>query len=172
MASRKHLQDEIDGQGASGVSAVSGEGGSVSTFILRENNARDRMKAAWDFACQILQHPGKAARVRIEECQPTRTLDQNAMFHAICGDIARQKEWAGQKLDAEAWKRLLVDAWARVEGKVQGRVVPSLDGNSIVNLGIQTRRMKVGEMADLITYAQSWCAENGVVLNDDERSAA
>ena len=46
-----------------------------------------------------------------------------------------------------------------------------LDGNSIVNLGIQTRRMKVGEMADLITYAQSWCAENGVVLNDDERSA-
>mgnify|MGYP003527078375 CR=1 FL=1 len=144
----------------------------MSVFILREHNARDRMKAVWDFACQILQHPGKAAKVKIEECQPTRTLDQNDMFHAICGDIAKQKTWAGHKLDTEAWKRLLVDAWARAEGKQQGRIVPSLDGQSIVNLGIQTRSMKVGDMADLITFAQAWCVENDVALNDQERGAA
>lgn len=142
------------------------------TFILRAENARDRMRAAWDFACRILEQPGKAARIQVEECRPTRSLDQNAMFHAICGDIAKQKKWAGHRLDTEAWKRLLVDAWARVEGKQQGRVVPSLDGNSIVNLGIQTRRLKVGEMADLITFAQSWCAENGVVLGDEQKQEA
>lgn len=147
-------------------------GDPMSVFILREHNARDRMKAAWDFACQILQHPGKAAKVKIEECQPTRSLDQNDMFHAICGDIAKQKTWAGHKLDTEAWKRLLVDAWARAEGKQQVRIVPSLDGQSIVNLGIQTRRMKVGDMADLITFAQAWCVENDVALNDQEREAA
>ncbi len=144
----------------------------MSTFILRAENARDRMRAAWDFACRILEQPGKAARINVEECQPTRSLDQNDMFHAICGDIAKQKTWAGHKLDTEAWKRLLVDAWARAEGKQQGRIVPSLDGQSIVNLGIQTRRMKVGEMADLITFAQAWCAENDVVLHDDKREAA
>lgn len=144
----------------------------MSTFILREHNARDRMKSVWDFACQILQHPGKAARVRIEECQPTRSLDQNAMFHAICGDIAKQKTWAGHKLDTEAWKRLLVDAWARAEGKQQGRIVPSLDGNSIVNLGIQTRRLKVMEMSELIEFAQAWCAENDVALHDDQEAVA
>lgn len=144
----------------------------MSTFILRAENARDRMKAAWDFACRILEQPGKAARIKVEECQPTRTLDQNSRFHAICGDIAKQKKWAGMELDTEAWKRLLVDAWARVEGKQQGRVVPSLDGNSIVNLGIQTRRLRVMEMSELIEFAQAWCAENDVALHDDQREAA
>lgn len=139
----------------------------MSGFILRAENAHTRMRAAWDAACSILEQPGKAVRVRIEECRPTRTLDQNARFHAICGDIAKQKTWAGQELDTEAWKRLLVDAWARVEGKQQGRIVPSLDGNSIVNLGIQTRRLKVMEMSDLIEFAQAWAAENGIVLRDD-----
>ena len=144
----------------------------MSTYILRPESARERMKSAWDAVCQILQHPGKAARIRVEECQPTRSLDQNAKFHAICGDIAKQKKWAGHELDTEAWKRLLVDAWARVEGKQQGRIVPSLDGTSVVNLGIQTRRMRVMEMAELIEFAQAWCAENDVTLCDDRQEAA
>jgi hypothetical protein len=135
-------------------------------YILRADNARHRMKAAWDAVCDILQFPDKAARVIVEECRPTRSLDQNAMFHAICGDIAKQRQWAGMWLDTEGWKRLLVDAWARTEGGVQGRIVPSLDGQSVVNLGIQTRRMKVGEMADLITFAQAWAVENDITLND------
>ncbi len=135
----------------------------MTTFVLKPENARSRMKAAWESACEILQF-GKPVRIELEECRSTRSLDQNAMLHAICGDIARQKQWAGHTLDTEAWKRLLVDAWARTEGRQQGRVVPSLDGQSVVNLGIQTRRMKVGEMADLITFAQAWCVENDVRL--------
>lgn len=95
---------------------------------------------------------------------PVRSLDQNDMFHAICGDIAKQKQWAGQWLDVEAWKRLLVDAWARADGRMQSRIVPSLDGQSVVNLGIQTRKMKVGDMADLITFAQSYCVEHEIEL--------
>ncbi|TAA20315.1 recombination protein NinB [Pseudoxanthomonas winnipegensis] len=137
----------------------------MSTFILRPGNARDRMAAAWRFACEFLEL-GQSAKVEISEAKPSRSLDQNAMFHALCGDIARQCEWAGQRLDTEAWKRLLVDAWARMEGKAQGRVVPSLDGQSIVNLGIQTRRLKVGEMADLITFAQAWAVEHDVRLTE------
>lgn len=93
-----------------------------------------------------------------------RSTDQNAMFHAICGDLSEQKQWAGRWIDTEGWKRLLVDAWAREEGRVQAVVVPSLDNQSIVNLGIQTRRMKVGDMADLITWAQAYCADHGVRL--------
>ena len=85
-------------------------------------------------------------------------------IRAICGDIAKQRKWAGKKLDGEGWKRLLVDAWARAEGKSQGQVVPSLDGNSVLNLGIQTRRLPVGDMADLITFAQAWAVENDVRL--------
>lgn len=145
------------------------------TLILTAGNARERMKAAWDAVCAVLQHPGQRVRVKVEPYQPTRSLDQNAKFHAICGDIAKQRQWAGQTLDTEAWKRLLVDAWARVEGKEQGRIVPSLDGQSVVNLGIQTRRLRVAQMADLIEFALAWCAENGITLADDpweDRNAA
>jgi len=134
-----------------------------NVILLKPDNARSRMAAAWRSACDILQF-GKCARVTVEEVILTRSLDQNAMFHAICSDIARQRTWAGRKLDTEGWKRLLCDAWARAEGKAQGNVVPSLDGMSVVNLGIQTRRMKVGDMAELITFAQAWCADNDVRL--------
>lgn len=138
----------------------------MTHFILRPNeDARERMAAAWRFACEFLEL-GKSAKVEVTELQPKRSIEQNAMFHAMCGEIAQQVEWAGRKLDGEAWKRLLVDAWARAENKSQGHIVPSLDGQSIVNLGIQTRRMTVGEMADLITFAQAWAVERDVHLSD------
>lgn len=137
-----------------------------SIFTLTPDNARARMAAAWEAACAILQH-GQRVRVIVEPYHPARSAEQNDMFHALCHDIASaRKEWMGHPIDAEGWKRLFVDAWARTEGGVQGRIVPSLDGASIVNLGIQTRRLKVGEMADLITYVQAWAVDNGVPLND------
>lgn len=135
----------------------------MAAVVLRVDNARERMAAAWRMACELLEL-GKPVRVEVGEARNVRSLDQNAMFHAICGDIAKQRKWAGKKLDAEGWKRLLVDAWARAEGKSQGQVVPSLDGQSVVNLGIQTRRLPVGDMADLITFAQAWAVENDVRL--------
>ncbi len=135
----------------------------MTTFILRPENGRVRMRAAWDAACAVLQFD-KPVKVTVEEARLTRSIEQNDMFHAICGDIAKQRTWAGKRIDTEGWKRLLVDAWARTEGKGQGNVVPSLDGASVVNLGIQTRRMKVGDMADLITFAQAWAVENDVEL--------
>jgi hypothetical protein len=101
----------------------------------------------------------------VEATTVTRTLDQNALFHAICGDIATQKKWAGVWIDTEGWKRLFVDAWARHEGKVQARIVPSLDGQSVVNLGIQTRKLRIADMADLIEFATAYCVENEIVLD-------
>lgn len=143
------------------------QAGGRMNFYLRTDTARDRMAAAWQACCRILEL-GATARVTVEEAKPRRSVEQNDRFHAICTDIARQRTWAGQHIDCEGWKRLLVDAWARAEGKSQGRVVPSLDGASVVNLGIQTRKLKVGDMADLIEFAQAWATENDVRLNDKE----
>lgn len=133
----------------------------MTTIILRVDNARERMRAAWDAACRVLEL-GNPVRVTVDELKGRRTVEQNALFHAICGDLARQRQWAGRWIDTEGWKRLLVDAWARHEDKPQGDVVPSLDGKSIVNLGIQTRHLRVADMADLIAFAQAYCAEHNV----------
>lgn len=134
-------------------------------FILKSDNARARMQAVMEQARQHLEL-GQSVRITVGEHKPSRSLEQNAMFHAICGEIATQVQWAGRWLDSEGWKRLLVDAWARTENRRQGDLVPSLDGSSVVNLSIQTRRMTVGEMADLITFAQSWAVEHDVHLSD------
>lgn len=137
----------------------------MTPFILNTSNARERMIEVWRFACQYLEQ-GKAVRVEVKECKSTRSLEQNAMLHAICEDIARQRQWAGRWIDKEGWKRLLVDAWARSENRQQGDLVPSLDGASVVNLAVQTRTMSIGDMADLITFAQVWAIDNDVALRD------
>lgn len=99
-----------------------------------------------------------------------RTLEQNALFHAICFKVAKQRQWAGLWLDTIAWKRLFADAWARHEGRMQGRIVPSLDGHSIVNLGLQTRRLTIQEMAELIEFAEVYCNENNIDVSIDTGS--
>lgn len=134
-------------------------------FILRVENARELMVSVWRLACQFLEL-GKAVRITVKEHRASRSLDQNAMFHAYCGEIARQRKWAGRWIDGSGWKRLILDSWARESGKRQGDVVPSLDGSSIVNLSVQSHRMTVGEMAEVITFTQAWAVENGVKLND------
>lgn len=143
----------------------------IRTFFLDADHARDRMVVIWRIVNEYLL-AGKDVRIRIDEKKSTRSIDQNAKFHSICGDIAKQKMWAGQWIDTEGWKRLLVDSWARTEGKIQGRVVPSLDGQSIVNLGIQTRNMRVADMADLIAFAEAYAIDNEVTLNDSRRETA
>lgn len=135
------------------------------TYILRAADARARMQAVMEQARQHLEL-GQDVRVTVQEHKPSRSLEQNAMFHAICGEIAKQKKWAGRWIDGEGWKRLLVDAWARESNRQQGDIVPSLDGSSIVNLAMQTRRMTVADMADLITFAQWWATDNDVKLRD------
>jgi len=133
------------------------------TLYIDAEHAAERWSRAREYVRQLLE-AGKSVRLRIDERQCTRTLEQNDKFHAVCNDIAKQYQWAGQWIDTEGWKRLLVDAWARTEGKTQGRVVPSLDGQSVVNLGIQTRRMKVADMADLIAFAEAWAVDHDVRL--------
>lgn len=110
--------------------------------------------------------------------EPTRKTVQNAKFHAMFCDIARQCEFIGGKWDAEDWKRLLVDAFAHAMREAgsplhhDGRVVPSLDGQRVVQLGIQTRDFYVREAAEFITYLYAWGAEQGVLWSEPEEVAA
>lgn len=100
--------------------------------------------------------------------EPKRTLDQNAMFHAICTDIARHgMEWAGKKRRADEWKVLLVSAHTKAtDGEVE--IVPGLEGE-FVNIRESTARMGVKRATSLIEYALAWCAEHGVELTDTRR---
>lgn len=94
-----------------------------------------------------------------------RSLEQNDKLHALLSDIAQQKQWAGQWLDIEDWKRLMTAAWERANNR-QARMFPSLDGQGIDVVYRRTSRMGKAEMIELIEYAQAWAVQNDVRLRE------
>ncbi|MDP0333876.1 recombination protein NinB [Glaesserella parasuis] len=94
----------------------------------------------------------------------TRNLEQNAKFHAMCGDIAKQVQFNGEWLPLETWKVLLISAHAEAT-KEGSRLVTGLEGE-LVNIRESTADMSVKRMASLIEYVQAYCDLNGVILNN------
>lgn len=92
-----------------------------------------------------------------------RSDPQNAKLHAMISDIAAQKEWAGQKLTIEEWKRLLVAAFERAQQR-PAKFFPALDGQGFDVVYKRTSRMGKQEMVDLISYVEYWATDNGVEL--------
>lgn len=118
-----------------------------------------------------IREMGANARVTIAPQQ--RSNDQNAMFHAIIGDIVRAKlEWAGKTRKDHEWKVLLVSAHAVAtaedEDGRRGEVVPGLEGE-FVSLRESTANMGVGRASSLIEYTLAFCAMKGVELRDTRK---
>ena len=108
----------------------------------------------------------------VQISEPKRKDVQNAKIHAMIGDIAKQCMFIGQKMDADDWKRLLVDMFAKVMRDLgtplhhDGRVIPSLDFERVVQLGIQTRDFYVKEAAEFIEYLYAFGADNLVIWSE------
>ncbi len=98
----------------------------------------------------------------------TRNLEQNAKFHAMCGDVARQAQWLSNPLSPVQWKTLFISGHAMATG-LGANVVAGLEGE-YVNIRESSASMSVGRMASLIEYVQAWCVENGVKLSDNRYS--
>lgn len=107
--------------------------------------------------------------IRIDKCPHCagvlreRSIEQNDKLHAILSDISKQKKWAGQSLDIEAWKRLMVAAWERANGH-SAEFYPALDGHGLDVVYRRTSRMNKREMSELVEYATAWAVDNGVQL--------
>jgi hypothetical protein len=123
------------------------------TFILAHDTARQR-------AVEAVRTAPEGMVVTVAE--PSRNGEQNALLHALIGEIAATQEWAGKKRDAEVWKRLLVAAWCRMRGESM-EILPALDGHGVDIVPARTSGLSKSECADLITYIQAWQAENEVV---------
>lgn len=139
-------------------------------FILINDRVRSNAMAALRDA-----RPGDTVTI----APPTRSLDQNAKFHAICHDLAKSDfRWAGKRRSLEEWKVLLISAHA-VATETKGEVIPGIEGE-FVAIRESSARMSVARAASLITYALSFCDTHGIPLTetvkggfmDDDRWAA
>lgn len=96
--------------------------------------------------------------------RPTRTLDQSAKFHAICGDVAAQAEFMGRTLTKDQWKVLFVSGHSIATGS-GADMVPGIEGE-YVNLRESTAAMSRERLSSLIEYTLAWCAEHEVELRE------
>ena len=88
------------------------------------------------------------------------------MFHSILSQIARQAEHAGAKWSVDDWKRLTLDLWNRERGAAFANVVPALDKNGIVQLGLSSRSLTKPEASEYTEFLMAWAAQNGVTIHE------
>ena len=99
------------------------------------------------------------------ECQ---SRDQQEKYHAMIGEVAAQAQHLGAKWDAEDWKRLLIDRFARETGRAVGKVIPNLSGDGVVEVGILSRRFSKRTANEFIEWLNAWGADNGVEFSDPQ----
>lgn len=125
-------------------------------FILSHETAR-RLASAW------CMNAPEGLMVTFQEL--TRTLEQNAKFHALCTDISKSGlNWAGKPRTAAQWKVLLVSGHAIVT-KEGAEIVPGLE-SEFVNLRESTALMSKKRGASLIEYTLAFGAQNGVKFSE------
>ena len=138
-------------------------------FVLRtEDIVSNCLKKIWE-----LFRTGQLFEVVIRIFDE-KSREQEEKYHAMIGDISRQMLYHGEKLDAESWKRLLVEAFVQVMREMaqaenkpdpfsgQARLLMSLDGQRVVQLGVQTRRFRKDIASEFIEYLYAYGTENGV----------
>lgn len=129
-------------------------------FVLQTaEQASDLMRRVWPKVQDALK-AGKTLRMEIKSQGKSR--DQEEMYHALIGEIAKAMKQAGSQWSADDWKRLLIDQWAHETNHKGGKVVPSLDGERVVQLGLQSRKFTVEEGSEFIEWLIAWATEKGI----------
>ena len=126
---------------------------SKSIFFLEHDTARNN-------AIQCVQQAPDGYCVEVK--QKTRTMEQNAKFHALCSDLEKAgAKWAGKPRSLIQWKVLLVSGHSIATG-IETEFLLGLEGE-FVNIRESTAQMGTKRLASLIEYTQAYCANNSVV---------
>lgn len=80
---------------------------------------------------------------------------------AMLTEVAAQKMHHGRKYNAEQWKCIFLNACGR-----EVQFLPALDNSTFIPWGQSSSDLSKEEMSELITFMESWGAENGVVFHD------
>lgn len=120
------------------------------TFRIAHEEARRRAKEA-------VENAPTGHIVIVQE--PTRSLEQSALFHALCGELAASPlQWAGKRRTAEEWKLLTISGHA-VATKEGSEMAPGLEGEWL-NLRESSARMTKSRISSLIEYTQAFIANH------------
>jgi hypothetical protein len=102
-----------------------------------------------------------------------KSRDQEKLYHSIIGQIAKQSQLHGSRWNQESWKRFLIDQWAHESGEMRtiSKVMPSIDGERVVQLGHQSRRFTKEQAISCTEWLIYWATTNGVTLEERREEA-
>ena len=129
--------------------------------LTDESQAKALMTGLWPKVLKALQT--KQLTLEIKDAGKSR--DQEKLYHELIGQIAKQAQHLGAKWDSEDWKRLLVDQFIKdMNGLGASKIIPSLDGEGIIQLGFQTRKFTKEQASEFVEWLHAWGAEHGVTF--------
>lgn len=144
----------------------------MKVFYVRQGNRTTK-----DLAAEYVQGlPSEGVfRIEIKPWEETRSVPQNDTFHMLIGQIRKSGKFIF--MDRADWseediKRLLIDAFAQVrreEGRPlrnDPRMVPSIDGQRMVQLNVSSSGMAKAEANEFIEFLLSYMAALGVDTTD------
>ncbi len=109
------------------------------------------------YICEQVMSGQDGEVVRISE--PTRTLEQNALIHAVlteAGDLLGWK-FSGQTVDLDDLKSIFMAAYRKASG-VETRFVMGIDGQPVI-LNWRTRDLTKRECSELTEMIYAWMEE-------------
>lgn len=108
--------------------------------------------------CKAIMEAQEGEAVVIRDSD--RSLEQNAMFHALCTKAAEALSFQGRKRTAMEWKVLFVSGHSFATG-AKPEVVSGLEGEWL-NIRESTAAMGKRRMNSLIEYVQAYLANQGI----------
>ena len=99
-----------------------------------------------------------------------KSLQQERLYHSLINQIAKQAMLHGSRWNSESWKRFLIDQWAHDSDEMSSisKVMPSIDGQRVVQLGHQSRRFTKEQAISFTEFMLAWAATNGVTIEIQE----
>lgn len=91
-----------------------------------------------------------------------RNSAQNDRLNAMCGDVARQVVWHGQRLSRDDWRHMFVASFRKGQ-----KVVPGIDGGFVV-LGASSRQLTEAECSEVIELLFAFGAEHNVQWRNEK----
>lgn len=133
----------------------------LAYFVLSHDRAR---AGAADFARQA------PAGTVVMFKPATRSLEQNAKMWPMLQDLAEQVQWPVdgklQLVTKEDWKEIITAGLKKTQ-----RVAQGIEGGFVM-LGSRTSQMTIGQMREVIDFAEWFGAERGVVWSEPKDAAA
>ena len=96
----------------------------------------------------------------------SKNREQEEKYHAMIKEISDQASHIGAKWSPDDWKRLLIHEFMKTNTGEITRIIPSLSGDGIVQLGFQSREFTKTQSSEFIEFLSAWGADKGIIFNE------